>query len=107
MYSRDIKPHNVMLDSRGHIILIDYGLSKQEVSNPTGAMSLVGTPDYSAPEVLRTGVFRSRDILPNTIIFLGLRMKIVSGKERNPKFHRKKRVNMVTGWQQIGGVLEL
>lgn len=56
---RDIKPHNVMLDSKGHIILIDYGLSKQEVSNPTGAMSLVGTPDYSAPEVLRTGVFRS------------------------------------------------
>jgi serine/threonine protein kinase len=47
-----------MLDSKGHIILIDYGLSKQEVSNPTGAMSLVGTPDYSAPEVLRTGVFR-------------------------------------------------
>lgn len=47
-----------MIDSRGHIILIDYGLSKQEVSNPTGAMSLVGTPDYSAPEVLRTGVFR-------------------------------------------------
>jgi hypothetical protein len=25
-----------MLDSRGHIILIDYGLSKQDVSNPTG-----------------------------------------------------------------------
>ena len=24
----------------------------------TGAVSLVGTPDYSAPEVLRTGVFR-------------------------------------------------
>ena len=47
-----------MIDSRGHIILIDYGLSKTDVSNPTGAMSLVGTPDYSAPEVLRTGVFR-------------------------------------------------
>lgn len=55
---RDIKPHNVMIDSRGHIILIDYGLSKQDVNNPTGAVSLVGTPDYSAPEVLRTGVFR-------------------------------------------------
>jgi len=55
---RDIKPHNVMLDGKGHIILIDYGLSKQDVDNPTGAMSLVGTPDYSAPEVLRTGVFR-------------------------------------------------
>ena len=48
---RDIKPHNVMIDSSGHIVLIDYGLSKQEVSGPRGAQSLVGTPDYSAPEV--------------------------------------------------------
>lgn len=53
---RDIKPHNVMIDGRGHLILIDFGLSKQEISHPRGALSLVGTPDYSAPEVLRTGV---------------------------------------------------
>jgi serine/threonine protein kinase len=45
-----------MLDSRGHVILIDFGLSKQAISHPRGAMSLVGTPDYSAPEVLKTGV---------------------------------------------------
>lgn len=53
---RDIKPHNVMIDARGHLVLIDFGLSKQEISHPRGALSLVGTPDYSAPEVLRTGV---------------------------------------------------
>jgi serine/threonine protein kinase len=40
---------NVMLDASGHVVLIDYGLSKQEVSDPRGALSLVGTPDYSAP----------------------------------------------------------
>ena len=28
---RDIKPHNIMLDARGHIVLIDYGLSKQGI----------------------------------------------------------------------------
>ena len=28
---RDIKPHNIMIDKEGHVILIDYGLSKQEV----------------------------------------------------------------------------
>lgn len=56
---RDIKPHNVMIDGRGHLVLIDYGLSKAKVTDPTtGAMSLVGTPDYSAPEVLRTGAVR-------------------------------------------------
>lgn len=52
---RDIKPHNVMLDGQGHIILIDFGLSKQQSDR---AMSLVGTPDYSAPEVLKTGVYQ-------------------------------------------------
>ena len=55
---RDIKPHNIMIDAQGHIVLIDYGLSKQEVSSARGAQSLVGTPDYSAPEVLKTGVYR-------------------------------------------------
>jgi serine/threonine protein kinase len=55
---RDIKPHNIMIDATGHIILIDYGLSKQAVSDSRGAQSLVGTPDYSAPEVLKTGVYR-------------------------------------------------
>lgn len=45
-----------MIDAKGHLILIDFGLSKQEISHPRGALSLVGTPDYSAPEVLRTGV---------------------------------------------------
>lgn len=28
----------------------------QEIIHPRGALSLVGTPDYSAPEVLKTGV---------------------------------------------------
>lgn len=55
---RDIKPHNIMLDGRGHIVLIDFGLSKQDVYCPQEATSLVGTPDYSAPEVLKTGVYR-------------------------------------------------
>ena len=34
MLYRDIKPHNVMLDGRGHITIIDFGLSKQEISSP-------------------------------------------------------------------------
>lgn len=55
---RDIKPHNVMIDAHGHVILIDFGLSKQDISHPRGALSLVGTPDYSAPEVLKTGVYQ-------------------------------------------------
>ena len=47
-----------MIDGRGHITIIDFGLSKQDISTAKGAMSLVGTPDYSAPEVLKTGVYQ-------------------------------------------------
>ena len=58
MLYRDIKPHNVMIDAQGHINIIDFGLSKQDISTPRGAMSLVGTPDYSAPEVLKTACIK-------------------------------------------------
>jgi serine/threonine protein kinase len=53
-----------MIDAEGHLVLIDYGLAKQDVSHPNGAISLVGTPDYSAPEILKTAVFRSCPLLP-------------------------------------------
>jgi len=41
-----------------NLLYVCAGLSKQEISDPRGAMSLVGTPDYSAPEVLKTGVYQ-------------------------------------------------
>eukprot|EP00298_Acanthocystis_sp_HF-20_P001556 c11969_g1_i1.p1 GENE.c11969_g1_i1~~c11969_g1_i1.p1 ORF type:complete len:481 (+),score=177.81 c11969_g1_i1:19-1461(+) len=50
---RDLAPENILLDDDGHIVLTDFGLSKQQVGKASGAHSFCGTPEYLAPEVLQ------------------------------------------------------
>jgi serine/threonine protein kinase len=46
---RDIKPANIMLDSQGHTVLMDFGLSTR---TQKGLVTFCGTAEYIAPEVL-------------------------------------------------------
>ena len=46
---RDIKPENVMIDSDGHIVLINFGCAKLLENNEYTA-SNCGTKEYEAPE---------------------------------------------------------
>jgi calcium-dependent protein kinase len=49
---RDIKPENILLGDNGSLKLIDFGLSEQ-VKNNKKMSTIVGTPYYIAPEVLK------------------------------------------------------
>lgn len=65
---RDIKPGNFLIDESGATKLMDFGLSKfLEDSHITRTGSLVGTPNYLAPEIVEGG----RESIRSDIFSLG------------------------------------
>ncbi|XP_072363945.1 ribosomal protein S6 kinase alpha-5-like isoform X1 [Scyliorhinus torazame] len=53
---RDIKLENILLDGDGHIVLTDFGLSKEFVTfENERTYSFCGTIEYMAPEIIQGG----------------------------------------------------
>jgi serine/threonine-protein kinase len=65
---RDIKPGNLMLTTEGIVKLLDFGVAKSqnEVNVPSdgerGALVVVGTPEYMAPEQARGAADARSDV---------------------------------------------
>src|SRR5919205_139947 len=60
---RDIKPHNVLVDTEGRLKVTDFGIARAGASQMTEAGSIVGTAQYLSPEQAKgTAVDQRSDI---------------------------------------------
>ncbi|EGV62428.1 Pkinase-domain-containing protein, partial [Yamadazyma tenuis ATCC 10573] len=82
---RDLKPENCLLDSRGNLVLTDFGLSKDIGDGDENCKSVIGTPEYMAPEVLKSVDWWSLgcviyDMMSGKAPFTGNSHKIIQDK---------------------------
>ena len=66
-----MKPENILISSKGHIKLADFGLSKEGVGDKDTTASFCGSPAYISPEMLsKTGTGKPSDIYGiGTVLF--------------------------------------
>jgi eukaryotic-like serine/threonine-protein kinase len=67
---RDIKPHNVLIDTEGRVRVTDFGIARAGVSDMTETGSVMGTAQYLSPEQAQGRPVDARSDLYSTGIVL-------------------------------------
>lgn len=57
---RDLKPGNIMVSTTGHVVLLDFGLTRDHESQITRPGTTVGSPHYMSPEQVMQGPLDAR-----------------------------------------------
>jgi len=50
---RDLKAENLLLNSKGHLVLIDFGTAKDLIQTDLNGPEFVGTPEFMTPEAIK------------------------------------------------------
>jgi len=94
---KDLKPANILIKG-GHVIIADFGISKDLIDEETTASQLSneaqGTPMYMAPEVLIEGRRgRAVDIFSLGCIFLEISTCMLAGPGSRARFAEHRNIN--------------
>jgi len=60
---RDLKPANIMVESSGRVLVMDFGLARNQDTDATVTGGLVGTLEYMSPEQARSEALDARSDL--------------------------------------------